>query len=87
MPFIPHYYVIYNGCVYALSRSMVASIDIIKKCEYIANILRKSDQLRGIRDEQIKDLKNLYYEANQNESAHRMDLIRWIFLCTPGKRE
>lgn len=27
---------------------------------WIANILRKSDQLRGISQEQIKDFKNLY---------------------------
>lgn len=47
-------------CSLRSSHSM-PSITIIKR--NIANILRKSDQLRGVRDGQIKDFKNLYPET------------------------
>lgn len=56
---IPHYYVICNGNIYIKVTQCCHQIAIVKSS--IANILRKSDQLRGIRGEQIKDSSKILY--------------------------
>lgn len=52
--FIPHYYVICNSSVYAWVIQYQWQVNRWESYNRIANIVRKSDQLRGIRELQIK---------------------------------
>lgn len=76
MKFIPHYYVICNGFGCLQFRSQSNRWQSWK----IANILRKSDQLRGIREkQQIKDLNKIYIWPWMRDKKPALDVGRWFF--------
>ena len=85
--FIPHYYVICNSSVYAWSNIKSIAKKRGQQQHSIANILRKSDQLRGIRELQIKNFFFLDKLFTDWETKKKIKKYFGLTNLAQGKKE